>query len=178
MESVAKVDPPAHYICPITLEVMKHPVQHQYSGFNFEQEALFTYLFVFGKTTCPLTRQPIQPSDFVQNTALRREINIWKQLHLPAAIKHTKSDEDDSIGDESYSESEEEYKRSDNDISYEDIEQMRQRAIELQQVKARVIRLREERISAYTCKESSSNKERKRNDSSYVSNQDYHYLFC
>jgi hypothetical protein len=153
---------------------MKHPVQHQYTGFNFEQEALFTYLFVCGKTSCPLTRQPIRPSDFVQNIALRREINTWKQLHLPTPT----SGEDDSFDDGSYSEPDEEYNRSDDEIKNEDIEKMRQRTVTLQQVKDRVIRQREERIFAYSCKESSSSKERKRNDSSYISNQDYHYLFC
>ncbi|CAB9518266.1 Putative E3 ubiquitin-protein ligase LIN [Seminavis robusta] len=71
---------PDHFLCPLTLEVMEHPVTHKETGNTFEKGAIFEWMFVHQKTTCPLTRQPLRPSDLEDNDVLKYMIDQWKDV--------------------------------------------------------------------------------------------------
>lgn len=70
---------PSFMICPITRDIMRWPVVN-ITGHSFEKSAIIQWL---GKTnrTCPLTRKPTKPSDFISNHSLRRQIQEWKRSH-------------------------------------------------------------------------------------------------
>jgi U-box domain len=72
------VEPPEHFICPLTLEVMKHPFKNVRTGHTYEREAILEWMFLHGNGTCPFTRQRIRPSDFKDDAALQHEIRVWK----------------------------------------------------------------------------------------------------
>jgi U-box domain len=65
---------PDQYICPITMEVMKQPVQSIY-GHNFEHNAIEKWLRNY--SCCPLTRRPLTNSDIKSNGVLLGEIVQW-----------------------------------------------------------------------------------------------------
>lgn len=71
---------PEHFTCPLTLELMSHPIQHKTTKHNFERGAIMEWIY-FGKATCPLTRITLHPNDFVANAELKQEINQWKKEH-------------------------------------------------------------------------------------------------
>lgn len=88
--------PPQHFICPLTLEIMSVPMQHKVTKHNFERKAIFEWIY-FGKATCPLTRKKLHPEEFVENVALRNEIDSWKTKHgLDEDSDSDGSDEDDT----------------------------------------------------------------------------------
>ena len=66
--------PPQNFICPLTLEIMSVPMQHKETKHNFERKAILEWIY-FGKATCPLTRKKLHPEEFVENVALRRQID-------------------------------------------------------------------------------------------------------
>ena len=68
---------PEHFLCPLTLEVMDDPVQHKVTKHNYERGAILHWIY-FGSATCPLTRQPLDPSDFEDNQELQQEIRAWR----------------------------------------------------------------------------------------------------
>jgi len=72
--------PPSHFLCPMTLEVTKVPMEHKETKHNYERKAIFEWIY-FGKATCPLTRKKLHPDDFVENVRLRKEIEFWKSKH-------------------------------------------------------------------------------------------------
>ena len=71
---------PQHFTCPLTLELMSHPIQHKVTKHNFERGAIMEWIY-FGKATCPLTRMKLHPTDFEANADLEEEINQWKKDH-------------------------------------------------------------------------------------------------
>ncbi|CAB9531963.1 expressed unknown protein [Seminavis robusta] len=71
---------PQHFLCPISMEVMSHPLQHKVTKHSFERSAIMEWIY-FGKATCPLTRTSLHPEDFVENTKLLQEIQQWKNEH-------------------------------------------------------------------------------------------------
>ena len=71
---------PKHFLCPLTLEVMRHPVQDPKIGQTYERGAILEWVYS-GNATCPLTRQPLHPSDLVPNDTLKEEIGAWKEGH-------------------------------------------------------------------------------------------------
>jgi U-box domain len=70
---------PHHFLCPLTLAVMKEPIQNKKTGHTFEKAAILNWMGL-GNRTCPLTRQPLQDSDFTANKELENEISVWKQF--------------------------------------------------------------------------------------------------
>ena len=68
---------PDHFICPLTLEVMDDPVQHKVTKHNYERGAILHWIY-FGNATCPLTRQPLDPSHLDDNQELQKEIRAWR----------------------------------------------------------------------------------------------------
>lgn len=82
MTAITTSVPPENFICPLTLRIMEHPYQHKITKHTFEKAELFRWMFVFGKSTCPLTRQIIVPSDYQDNRILKEEIKKWKEQHI------------------------------------------------------------------------------------------------
>lgn len=91
---------PEHFLCPLTMEVMNVPLTHKKTGKTFEREAINSWMFMEFKNTCPLTRKPICPADFVENRALRLQIIKWKQQNQLVNAKADESDEDDEADDD------------------------------------------------------------------------------
>jgi hypothetical protein len=87
---------PEHFICPLTMEVMTNPLKNVITGQSFEAVSIRSWMFIEGKSTCPLTRKPICPADFVENKALQREIQKWKEEnHIVDEDEEDDEDDDD-----------------------------------------------------------------------------------
>ncbi|KAM0917965.1 hypothetical protein ACQ4PT_009351 [Festuca glaucescens] len=66
---------PAHFLCPISLELMKDPVTAP-TGITYDWDSLEGWL-ARGRGTCPVTGAPVRPGDLVPNHATRRMIQDW-----------------------------------------------------------------------------------------------------
>jgi len=86
---------PNSYICPITLEIMTHPLVTR-NGLHFERSAIFNWLEK--SATCPLTRRPMQLSDLIHDRHLANEIQFWKEYH--GILPRKTSDEEKENGPE------------------------------------------------------------------------------
>jgi hypothetical protein len=86
MEVVA----PDEFICPISLQPMVHPLTTR-SGLSFERSAILNWLQQ-GSGVCPLTRQPLRPSDLIPNRQLETRIRFWR---LQNNIAEPTADDDD-----------------------------------------------------------------------------------
>jgi U-box domain len=90
--------PPDHFLCPISLEVMRYPVYDRRTpGHVFERRAILEWMFVHGKGSNPLTRRTMAVSDLARNFQLQREITAWKEEHCPGLLL---DDEDSSETDD------------------------------------------------------------------------------
>jgi hypothetical protein len=67
---------PHEFTCPLTLELMKHPVMTR-SGMCFERSAICEWLLHHNNTN-PLTREHLGPQDLVSHRALKARIEAWK----------------------------------------------------------------------------------------------------
>jgi U-box domain len=88
---------PTEFVCPITMEIMVHPVATRY-GQNFERSALVAWLDQ-GADECPLTRRPLRMSDLINNHQLAQKIRSWKELQ-GLLLSDTPSSSDDGMGSE------------------------------------------------------------------------------
>ena len=78
MEKAFKPEnPPNWMICPITQEVMKHPVTFAESGHSFEKSAILQHLGGNGYGSCPITRRNIDIDCMAENIGLRHAIEDW-----------------------------------------------------------------------------------------------------
>ena len=101
LSSTSCNDAPNEYICPISLEVMKHPVMDR-NGNTFEKSAILEWLNR-GNTHCPLTRQPLKPSALIPNYSLKLSIDTWVREHMNEInsnsssrnLRHDENDDDD-----------------------------------------------------------------------------------
>lgn len=91
---------PQRFLCPLTLQVMKHPMKQKGTKKNYERGAILEWIY-FGKATCPLTRQKLHPGDFQENTMLKREIEHWKRMNDVMDNSEQEQDLDTSSGDTS-----------------------------------------------------------------------------
>ncbi|XP_051203933.1 U-box domain-containing protein 21-like [Lolium perenne] len=66
---------PAHFLCPISLELMKDPVTAP-TGITYDRDSLEGWL-ARGRATCPVTGAPVRLGDLVPNHATRRMIQDW-----------------------------------------------------------------------------------------------------
>jgi hypothetical protein len=66
---------PSEFVCPITMEIMVHPLVSRY-GQNFERSAIVEWLEQ-GSGECPLTRKPLKMSDLIHNNYLATRIHLW-----------------------------------------------------------------------------------------------------
>ena len=77
--SMNEMDIPETFICPVTLDVMVDPLISRY-GHNYERRAILDWLKT-GTIDCPLTKQPLRPSDLIPNEQLRVRIAAWRITH-------------------------------------------------------------------------------------------------
>jgi U-box domain len=71
---------PSEFLCPITMEIMAHPVMTRY-GHNFDRSAIVTWICSQNGSDgeCPLTRKPLRLCDMIHNRNLELSINMWCQ---------------------------------------------------------------------------------------------------
>lgn len=69
---------PSDFICPITMEIMIHPVMTRY-GHSFDRSAIMTWISSSdgAQRECPLTRKPLRISDIINNHSLAQRIKAW-----------------------------------------------------------------------------------------------------
>lgn len=70
-------EPPARFVCAISLEVMSDPVMCR-NGHNFERDALEAWLRYHGDPICPTCRTAMTFGDHFPNLALRENIAEWR----------------------------------------------------------------------------------------------------
>lgn len=70
-----KAEPPLEFLCGIYQTTMEDPVIAH--GHAFEREAITTWLQ--GSDACPICRSKVSIQDFVEDSALRQKIEIWKK---------------------------------------------------------------------------------------------------
>ncbi|KAH7541827.1 E3 ubiquitin-protein ligase PUB23 [Ziziphus jujuba] len=80
------VDVPSHFLCPISLQLMRDPVIVS-TGITYDRESIEKWLFSCKKTTCPVTKQPLFDSDLTPNHTLRRLIQAWCTLNASNGIE-------------------------------------------------------------------------------------------
>ncbi|KAJ8753738.1 hypothetical protein K2173_026414 [Erythroxylum novogranatense] len=66
---------PNHFLCPISLTLMKDPVTLS-SGITYDRESIETW-FEAGNITCPVTNQVLKSFDQIPNHSLRKMIQEW-----------------------------------------------------------------------------------------------------
>ncbi|CAB9496318.1 Putative E3 ubiquitin-protein ligase LIN [Seminavis robusta] len=76
---------PSEYICCLTLDLLSDPVSTP-RGFVFERKAIIEWL-KRGERSCPLTREPLEEWELVNNTELLEEILKWKKANRIADIR-------------------------------------------------------------------------------------------
>ncbi|RLN12981.1 U-box domain-containing protein 21 [Panicum miliaceum] len=66
---------PAHFVCPISLDLMRDPVTAP-TGITYDRESVEGWL-ARGSARCPVTGLPLRLADLVPNHATRRMIQDW-----------------------------------------------------------------------------------------------------
>lgn len=78
---------PAHFRCPITLELMKDPVTLS-TGITYDRDSIEKWLEDSkNRTCCPVTNQPLPNLDIVPNHTIRRMIQDWCVDHRSYGIQ-------------------------------------------------------------------------------------------
>lgn len=67
---------PLHFLCPVSLEVMRDPVT-LCTGITYDRSSIHTWLHTTGHNTCPVTNQTLANKDLLPNLLLRRLIHKW-----------------------------------------------------------------------------------------------------
>ncbi|RVW95525.1 E3 ubiquitin-protein ligase PUB23 [Vitis vinifera] len=71
-----EIDVPSHFLCPISLQLMRDPVTVA-TGITFDRENIERWLFSCKNNTCPFTKQVLVDTDLTPNHTLRRLIQAW-----------------------------------------------------------------------------------------------------
>lgn len=71
----SKIKVPEEFICAISLQPMVRPLMTR-AGHNYERKAILEWLSKSGR--CPLTREPMGPSDLLPNRQLEQRIKFWR----------------------------------------------------------------------------------------------------
>jgi hypothetical protein len=80
------MEPPEHFICPITLAVMRQPVMDCH-GHTFDAIAIAQWLC--HNHRCPINRKPLWPDGLRPNLALLAEIEDWRRHFEALQQDHT-----------------------------------------------------------------------------------------
>jgi hypothetical protein len=84
-----EVSVPAHFLCPISLDLMRDPVTAP-TGITYDRESVEGWL-ARGHATCPVTGRPLRLADLVPNHATRRVIQDWCVAHLAERVPTPKA---------------------------------------------------------------------------------------
>lgn len=76
---------PAHFLCPISLDLMKDPVTLP-SGITYDRENIERWI-ESGDRTCPVTNQALGSFEQIPNHAIRRMIQDWCVQHRSLGIE-------------------------------------------------------------------------------------------
>ncbi|TVU28448.1 hypothetical protein EJB05_19965, partial [Eragrostis curvula] len=74
-EDIAEPAVPSHFLCPISLEMMRDPVTGP-TGITYDRGSVEAWL-ERGRATCPVTGRPLRAEELVPNHATRRVIQEW-----------------------------------------------------------------------------------------------------
>ncbi|RLM55389.1 U-box domain-containing protein 21 [Panicum miliaceum] len=74
-QAAEEVAVPAHFVCPISLDLMRDPVTAP-TGITYDRESVEGWL-ARGNARCPVTGRPLRLADLVPNHATRRMIQDW-----------------------------------------------------------------------------------------------------
>ncbi|XP_020091288.1 U-box domain-containing protein 21-like [Ananas comosus] len=66
---------PAHFRCPISLDLMRDPVTAA-TGITYDRQSIETWLEL-GNGSCPVTARPVANEELIPNHAIRRMIQDW-----------------------------------------------------------------------------------------------------
>jgi hypothetical protein len=77
MPNQTTMTPPAEFICPLSKTLMKEPLMSRY-GTHFERKAILEWINQ-GHNYCPVTGNPLRPSNLVSNKTLQWKIKYWAQ---------------------------------------------------------------------------------------------------
>lgn len=81
-----EIDIPPHFICPISLQLMRDPVTVS-TGITYDRENIEKWLFSTKNSTCPVTKQVLSCNDLTPNHTLRRLIQSWCILNASFGIE-------------------------------------------------------------------------------------------
>ncbi|CAO1947449.1 unnamed protein product [Urochloa humidicola] len=76
---------PAHFVCPISLDLMRDPVTAP-TGITYDRESVESWL-ARGNARCPVTGRPLRLADLVPNHATRRMIQDWCVANRAAGVE-------------------------------------------------------------------------------------------
>ncbi|CAN6178583.1 unnamed protein product [Urochloa humidicola] len=76
---------PAHFVCPISLDLMRDPVTAP-TGITYDRESVESWL-ARGNARCPVTSRPLRLADLVPNHATRRMIQDWCVANRAAGVE-------------------------------------------------------------------------------------------
>lgn len=89
LQPPAAVDEPAvpsHFLCPISLELMRDPVTGP-TGITYDRGGVEAWLLERGRATCPVTGLPLRAEELVPNHAMRRVIQDWCVAHRALGVE-------------------------------------------------------------------------------------------
>ncbi|KAL0370229.1 UNVERIFIED_CONTAM: E3 ubiquitin-protein ligase PUB23 [Sesamum angustifolium] len=95
MEEAYEVEIPCHFLCPISMQLIKDPVTVS-TGITYDRENIEKWLFSRKNHTCPVTKQALFNTDLTPNHTLRRLIQAWCTLNAFERIPTTKPPVDKS----------------------------------------------------------------------------------
>lgn len=81
-----EIDVPSHFLCPISLQLMRDPVTVA-TGITYDREHIERWLFSCKNNTCPFTKQVLLDKDLTPNHTLRRLIQSWCILNASLGIE-------------------------------------------------------------------------------------------
>ncbi|BBH05336.1 plant U-box 23 [Prunus dulcis] len=85
--NMEEVDIPSHFLCPISLEIMRDPVTIS-TGITYDRESIERWLFSGKNKACPVTKQPLfDGTDLTPNHTLRRIIQAWCTLNASHGVE-------------------------------------------------------------------------------------------
>ncbi|RWW36911.1 hypothetical protein BHE74_00058036 [Ensete ventricosum] len=76
---------PAHFRCPVSLDLMRDPVT-AFTGITYDRQSIETWLDL-GNTSCPVTGQQLQHQELIPNHSIRKMIQDWCVAHRPYGIE-------------------------------------------------------------------------------------------
>ncbi|KAK9939184.1 hypothetical protein M0R45_015890 [Rubus argutus] len=83
----AELDIPSHFLCPISLQIMRDPVTVS-TGISYDRESIERWLSSGKGKACPVTKQPLLvDADLTPNHTLRRIIQAWCTLNAAHGIE-------------------------------------------------------------------------------------------